>query len=202
MGNGGVLAVDEGDVPVTGFVHVAHQRLRAAEVIGGHGQTVVEHVVDGHQRQPAVHQLLHLRVVKIHAGDDHAVQTAVPAVLQIRGGLSAHVVVEEGNVVAVGLRLSLEAFQHSGEVLMCQTAVPLVHKQHTQIIGAVGLQRTGGGVCHIAHLLRGDADPSASILSDILLTVQRLADRGHGYAATLCDVLHGYHRCPPSVCIT
>ena len=128
LGNGGVLAVDEGDAAVSGLVHMAHQRLCAAEVVGGHGQTVVEHVVDGHQRQSAVHQLLHLRMGEVHAGDDDAVQPAVAAVLQIGGGLAAYVVVEEGDVVAVGFRLGLEALQHGGEILVSQPAVPLVHE--------------------------------------------------------------------------
>ena len=86
--------MDEGNAAVASLVHVAHQRLCAAEVIGGHGQTVVEHVVDGHQRQSAVHQLLHLRMGEVHTGDDDPVQTAVAAVLQIGGRLAAHIVVK------------------------------------------------------------------------------------------------------------
>ena len=76
---------------------------------------------------------------------------------------------------------------------MRKATVHRIDKQHADVIAAAGLQRTGRGIGHIAHLVRHAADLFARFAADILLAVERLADRSHGDTAGLCNVLHGYH---------
>ena len=192
LGNGGGFAVEEGNPPVTHPVSIVHQSLHALDVVGHHRQPVVEHMIQRHQRQFAFRQLPNQRIQEIHAGDDHPVHSPVAAVLQIGGGLAAHIVIDKGNVVTVPLGLLLEAFQNGGKILMPQAAVLLVHKQHTQMVGAVDFQGTGGRIDGIAHFLSHFAYPNPSLLADVRLPVQRLAHRSHGDPAGLGNVLHGY----------
>ena len=192
LGNGGGFAVEEGNPPVTHPVGIVHQSLHALDVVRHHRQPVVEHMIQRHQGQIAFRQLPNQGIQEIHAGDDHPVHPSVAAVLQIGSGLAAHIVIDKGNVVAVSLGLRLEAFQNGGKILMTQAAALLVHKQHPQMVGAVGFQGAGSGIGHIAHFLRHLAYPNPSLLADVRLTVQRLAHRGHGDPAGLGDVLHGY----------
>ena len=101
--------------------------------------------------------------------------------------------VDEGDVVAVGLRFHLQAFQHGREVFMGQTAETFIHKQHADVIGTVGFQRSGSGIGHVAHLLRHLTDSYTGFLSDIRLTVQRLTHRRHRNPAGTGNILHGNH---------
>ena len=85
-------------------------------------------MVDSDDGHLAVHQLHHLRVVEVHAGDHNAVHIAVAAVLQITHAPAADVVVDESDVVAVLFRFHLEAVQHSRKIFVGQAALPFVHK--------------------------------------------------------------------------
>ena len=149
-------------------------------------------MVDGHHRHLAVHQLHHLRVVEVHAGDHHAVHIAVAAMFEVAHALAA--VVDEGDVVAALFRFHLEAVQHGGEVFVGQAALPFVHEQNAQVVSSVGLQGAGGGVGQVAHAVRCGAYPLPCGRRDIRLVVQRLADRCHRYAAFLCQIFQGRHR--------
>ena len=121
--------------------------------------------------------------MEIDAGNDDAVQTPVAAVLDVGGGLIAHMAVDEGDVIAVAFRLCLEALQNGGEIFVAEAAAAFVHKEHTQIEAAVGLQGPGHGIGHVAHFLCGGADPAAGLFADVLLAVQGFADGGHGNTA-------------------
>ena len=193
LGDGGLFAVDKGDAAVAAGPCLPHQRLQAGNVVREDGHAVVEHMVDGDDGHLAVHQLHHLRVVEVHAGNHHAVHIAVAAVLQIAHALAADVVVDESDVVAVLFRFHLETVQHSRKVLVGQAALPFVHKQNAQIVGAVGLEGTGGGVGQVAHAVRSGPHPLPGGGRDVRLVVQRLADRCHRYAAFLGQIFQGRH---------
>ena len=169
-----------------------HQSFQTGDVVGEHRHAVVEHMVDGHHRHLAVHQLHHLRVVEVHAGDHHAVHIAVAAMFEVAHALAA--VVDEGDVVAALFRFHLEAVQHGGEVFVGQAALPFVHEQNAQVVSSVGLQGAGGGVGQVAHAVRCGAYPLPCGRRDIRLVVQRLADRCHRHAAFLCQIFQGWHR--------
>ena len=190
--NGGPFAVDEGQLPVTVHIGVADQSLQALDVVGKDTHPVVENMVDGDHRKIRIDQLQHLGVRKIHAGNDHPVYPPVEAVLQI-AALAAYVPVDEGHVIALGLGLHLQAFQHGGEVFMGQAAALLVYEQNADVEGPVGFQRPGGGVGHIAHFHSSLVDPFPGLRADIRLIVQGLADGGHRNTAALGDILHGNH---------
>ena len=191
--NGGALAVDEGDAAVPLGIDIPYQLLHAAHVVGYDGGTVVEYVVDRDDGQLGIDQLEHLRIVKVDAGNDNAVDPAVLTVLQVSRRLRADVAIDKGDVVAVSLRLDLETFQHRGEILVRQTAAPPVNKQDADIIGAVRLERAGGGVGHIAKRVSGFADQLPRLLADVRLPGEGLADGRDRNAAGLCDILHRNH---------
>ena len=113
--------------------------------------------------------------------------------MQISRRTAAHIVVDKGDVVAVALGLDLEALQHRREILVAQTASPLVYKQDAQMVGAVGFQCPCRGIGQIAQLIRYGTNPATGLLADVRLTVQRLADGGNRHAASPGDVLHGNH---------
>ena len=150
-------------------------------------------MIDRDHRHLAVHQLHHLRLVEVHAGDHHAVHIAVAAVLQIAHAPAADVVVDEGDVVAVLFRFHLEAVQHGRKIFVGQAALPFVHEQNAQIVGAVGLEGTGGGVGQVAHAVRSGPHPLPGGGRDVRLVVQRLADRCHRYTAFLGQIFQGRH---------
>ena len=188
--------MDEGDAPVALAVGVPDQDIGAHHVVGHHRDPAIEDMVDGDHRQTGVNQLQHLGVLKVHTGDDRAVYPPVAAVLQISGGPAAHIAVDKGDVVAVGLRLHLEAVQHGGEVLMGQAAAALVHKEHADVVGAVGFQSPGGGVGQVSHLIGDPADALPGLRADVLLAVESLAYRGDRHIAAQRDILHRDHRHP------
>ena len=76
---------------------------------------------------------------------------------------------------------------------MRQTAAPPVNKQDADIIGAVRLERAGGGVGHIAKRVSGFADQLPRLLADVRLPGEGLADGRDRNAAGLCDILHRNH---------
>ena len=185
--------MDEGDAAVPLGIDIPYQLLHAAHVVGYDGGTVVEYVVDRDDGQLGIDQLEHLRIVKVDAGNDNAVDPAVLTVLQVSRRLRADVAIDKGDVVAVSLRLDLETFQHRGEILVRQTAAPPVNKQDADIIGAVRLERAGGGVGHIAKRVSGFADQLPRLLADVRLPGEGLADSRDRNAAGLCDILHRNH---------
>ena len=197
FGHGGLFAVDECDAAVTLGVHITHQLFQAAHVIGHDGSAIVEHVVDRHDREPGVDKLQNLRVIKIDAGDDHAVDPSVLAVLQVGRRLFADVAVNECNVVSIGLGLDLEALQNGGKILVRKAASSLVDKQDADIIGAVRFEGSCGGVCHVAERVCRFADKLSRLLADIRLAGERLADRRDRNAAGLRDILHRDHAAFP-----
>ena len=195
--DGGAFAVDERDAAVALRIDVAHQFLHAAHVVGKDGGAVVEDVIDGHDREAGIDQLQHLRIVEIDTGDHHAVDAAILAVLQVCRRFFADVTVDEGNIIAVGLGLDLETLEHGGKILMRKSAAPLVDEQDADIIGAVRLERAGGGVGHIAKRVSGFADQLPRLLADVRLPGEGLADRRNRNTAGLRDILHRDHAASP-----
>ena len=149
-------------------------------------------LVDGDHRQLGVDQLRHHGVREIRRGDDHAVDPAIAAVLQV-GGSAASEIVDKGNVVVAALGLAADPVQHRREELVRETAVHGIDEEDAEVVGALGLQRPGCGVGHVAHLLRRAEDAAPGLLPDVELTVERLAHRGDRDTAAMCNVLHGYH---------
>ena len=143
--------MDERDAAVTLGMDIAHQLFHAAHVIGHDGSAIVEHVVDRHDREPGVYKLENLRIIKIDAGDDHAVDTPVLAVLQIRRRLLADVAVNKRNVVPVRLGFDLEALQDGGKILVRKAASSLVDEQNANIVSTVRFEGSRGGICHVAE---------------------------------------------------
>ena len=193
FGHRGPLAVDERDAAMALGMDIAHQLFHAAHVIGHDGSAIVEHVVDRHDREPGVYKLENLRIIKIDAGDDHAVDTPVLAVLQIRRRLLADVAVNKRNVVPVRLGFDLEALQNGGKILMRKAASSLVNEQNADIIGAVRFEGSCGGVCHVAERVCRFADELSRLLADVRLPGEGLADGRDRNAAGLCDILHRNH---------
>ena len=105
--------MDKGDAPMSAGPCLLHQGLCAHHVVRKDRHPVVEHMVDGHHRHIAVDQLHHLRIVKVHTGDHHAVHTPVVAMLQIAHGSAADVVVDKGDIIAALFCFNLEAV-HAG----------------------------------------------------------------------------------------
>ena len=191
LGNGGPLAMDESNAAVALAVCRADQRRKAGHVVRKDCHPVVEHVVDRDDRHIAVHQLDHLRVCEIHTGDHGSVHPAVVAVLQIGHRLAAEVPVDKGDIVAQLLDPDFEAVQHSGEVFVCQAALPFVHEQDADIISTVGLHGAGCHIGNIAHPASRLPNTGAGGFGDIRLAVERLAHRGHRDPAFLRQIFQG-----------
>ena len=104
-----------------------------------------------------------------------------------------NVVVDKGDIIASALGVAFEAVQNSREELMRQTALCLVHEKDAQIIGAVRFQGPRCGVWHVADLPCSLAYLFFGSLTDIVVTVQRLAHGSHRDPACLCDVFDGCH---------
>ena len=191
--DGSAFTVDKRDAAVALRIDISDQLLHAAHIVGNDGGAVIEDVIDGHDRKAGIDQLQHLRIVEIDAGDHHAVDASVLAVLQVGRRLFADVAVDEGNVIAVGLGLDLETFEHGGEIFMRKAASALINEQNADIIGAVRFECTGGGVCHVAEGVGSPADQLARLFSDIRLSGEGFADGRDRNAAGLCNILHRNH---------
>ena len=185
--------MDKGDAPMSAGPCLLHQGLCAHHVVRKDRHPVVEHMVDGHHRHIAVDQLHHLRIVKVHTGDHHAVHTPVVAMLQIAHGSAADVVVDKGDIIAALFCFNLEAVQHCGEVLVGQAALFFIHKQNAKVVGAVGLQRPSRCIGQVAHAAGRCVDPLPRSLSNVRLVVQSFTDSCDGYAALFCQILQGWH---------
>ena len=77
---------------------------------------------------------------------------------------------------------------------MGKTTAPLIHKQHSQIVAAVGFQCPGHSVGCVAHFLGNGADALAGSLSDVLMSVQCFADSGYGNIADIGDIFQRGHQ--------
>ena len=106
---------------------------------------------------------------------------------------AAYVLIYKCNIVAMRLGLDLETVEHSGEVFVRKSAALLIDEEYANIIGAVCLERSGGGICHVPQLIRKAAYSLAGLLANIWLTVERLADRRDRHAAALGNFLHRNH---------
>ena len=186
----GAVAVDVGEAAVAPVVYETHQRLHALHVVGEDGRAVVERVVERDHGEIGVHQLLQQRIVELHADDRHPVDAPVQRVLQIAPVLVADVGVDEGDVVAAALGLDAEAVERGREILMREAGVLQVDKEDAEVVGPVGLERAGGGVGGVAHLLRALHDALTRRLADVLVPVEGLADGGDRDAAAQRDILH------------
>ena len=108
--------------------------------------------------------------------------------------------------VVLGNTDTLDTLVSENEIKEIVIAMPSVKGS---IIKKVASKCRGLG-CHV-KILPGlyeliDGQVSVQQLRNIeledLLPVQRLADGGHGHAAALCNVLHGYHGCLPPFVLT
>ena len=180
LGNSAVLfAGDVSDALMPEGCELIDQLLDTFNVIGEHRCPVIENVVHCDERQIAVGQLHDFGVIELDAGGDHTVDTAVAAMLEITGMAVADVVVDKGDIVAPALGVALEAVQHGGEELVRQAALGFVHEEDTQVVGAVGFQRPGCGVWHVAHLACRLAYLLFGGLADIVVAVQCLTHGSH-----------------------
>ena len=177
---------------------MTHQLLQTGHIVGNHCQPVIKTVVNRHQRQVTVCQFLDPGICKVHTGNDHAVHTPVQAVLQITVVAAAYIIIDEGDVIAMGFRLCLDALQHGGEIFMGQTAAAFVHKQNTQIVGTFCFQGTGCRIGHVAHFPGCFFNSGTGLFTDIRLTVEGFADCGYRYPAAKRNVFHGNHKQSPS----
>ena len=77
LGDTGMLAVEEGDLPVPTAVNMADERFHTTDVVAKDSQAIVEDVVNGYQGDGTGNKLPNPGVVKVDTGDDHAVHTPV-----------------------------------------------------------------------------------------------------------------------------
>ena len=152
-------------------------------------------MVYGHDREFGVDQLHHHGIREIRRGDDHAVHAAVEAVLEVGGLPAADGAVDERDVITAVLRLAADPVEHGREKLMREAAVHGVDEEDADVVRAVGLERAGGGVGHVTHLIRHLQNTISCLLADILLAVQGLAHRGDRDIAGFGNILHGNHGC-------
>ena len=154
-------------------------------------------MVQGDHREIGQNQLLHQRVVEIRTDNGNAVDPPVQGVLQIALVLVAHITVDEGDVVAAAFALDPEAVEGGGKILVHEAVILQVHQQDAQVVGAVGFECAGSGISRITKFFCGGAHTLSGRLTDVLMSVEGLADRGHGNAALLCNVFHGNHAARP-----
>ncbi|MPN28065.1 hypothetical protein SDC9_175504 [bioreactor metagenome] len=76
---------------------------------------------------------------------------------------------------------------------MREAAAHRVDEQHAQVVRAVRLERQRRGVRPVAELLRDRADHLRGLLADVVVAVERLADRCAGHAAFFGDILDCDH---------
>ena len=189
VGDGGSLAVYEGDSAVALANQVGGQRVGALHIVGHDAAGAVKGVIDGDDRQAARDQLDDPGIREIHVGDQDAVHLPVLTVLQIGHGLSADVLPYKGDVVAQPFRLGPGGIQDPGEVLVGQAGVHLIHKEDTDVMRSVGLELAGGCVGNIVHFPGRLPDQLRGLRRDVAVMVQRLADGGDGDAALSGDIL-------------
>ena len=97
-------------------------------------------MVNGHDRYLASDQFLNLRIVKINAGDHHAVKPPVSAVLEIgHSSGTLFTAVDKCDIISIFLHRILKAVQHIRKIVVGKPAHGLIRKKHPQIIGSVCL---------------------------------------------------------------
>ena len=183
-------------------VNIVNQSFQAVHVVGQHRSTVVEGVVQCDNRNIRINQLLYQGILIIGADHGNAVKSAVHCMLQIAGVLVPDIAVDKSDIVTAAFRLDAETVQRCGKVLVHKAVILQVDKQDTQVVGPVGLQRTGCGIRRIPHFLYGFKNALSGRFADILLSVEGFADCGDGYTALLCNVLHGNHSAHLQICGT
>ena len=164
---------------------VPHQIEHAFFIIAEDTVLSRKKVVDSDQGNFALHEILDLGVIKIYAQNANAVYIAVTAMIQIGKRLASDVMIDQGNVVAPALRLTLESIEYNDEIGVQEAVLQIIVQNYAEVEGAVGLQPPGNRVGMIADLTRGFQHPLACFLADIRVIVQRLGDRRYGKPAVL-----------------
>ena len=104
-------------------------------------------MINGDYRDITPYQFFHFRVIKIHTGDHHPIESTIPAMFQIRHLVVAGTVdVNKGNVISFFFSSSLEAVKNIGEVVMLQSAVGVIYKKDSEILRTICFQCLGCGV--------------------------------------------------------
>ena len=188
-----IFSIGECNLPVSHTIRIFHQFRHPAHVIGQDTAAIFKHTVNRHNGDAAVRQIHHGVLRIIHGGDDHSVTVTVTGVIHIADFLTAHVVTDEGNVVAQFLSAMLEAVENVGEEAVRQPLVGLILKKNAKIIRAAGFQHPCGRIWCITHLGSHFADSLFCLCADIRRAVQRLTDSGNGETALLCNHLYRHH---------
>ena len=183
-------------------VNIVNKGFQTVHVVGQHRGAVIEGVVQGDHRDIRINELLYQGILVISADHGNAIKSAVHCMLEIAGVLVPDIAVDKSDIVTAAFRLDAEAVQRCGEVLVHKAVILQVDKQDTQVVGPVGLQRTGCGIRRIPHFLYGFKNALSGLFADILLSVEGFADCGDGYTALLCNVLHGNHSAHLQICGT
>ena len=85
------------------------------------------------------------KITEINTGNHNTVKTPVFCVLQIGHFIfSCFTAIDKCYIITSLLRCPLKTVQYISKIVMCQTALRLIRKQHTQIPGSVRFERFGG----------------------------------------------------------
>ena len=191
-------AVHIGDAAVPLVNHMLHQIIHTLRVIRKNRAVICKGIVDGDQRDAAVHQLPHALFLKKAAHDHHAVVAAVAAVFQIA---AFQMLLRAGNgrgVIARFFEFLMDAGGYAGEMIVQPHVLAAQEKHDANGMAAAGFERSRRGVGHIAHFIGDFTDFLRRFGPDIRQAVQRLADRGNGTAAAGGDFLQRCHSNHPS----
>ena len=72
---------------------------------------------------------------------------------------------------------------------MRQAALGIVHKQNTDVVGAVGFQCLRRGIRIVPHLIGHTQDIRPGLFTDIRVMIEGFADRRYGNAARGRNIL-------------
>ena len=171
--------------------HIFNQFTHSYRIVRYDRKTVRKFVIDRHNRNIAFHQLAYLRIIEIDTGDHDAVQTTVPAMLQICFAfLVLLIAVDKGDIITFAFRGHFKAVQDICEIIMCQTAHRFINKENTNIKAFVHADRAGIILRKISLFLCDLFDMFFGFLSNILFVVQSFADRGNRHATNLRNVFN------------
>ena len=133
-------------------------------------------MIDCNDRNVASNQLHNIGIIEIHAGNAHSVKAAISRMRKIGHPVaSCGIAVNEGQIVAEGFRVTLEAVQKSCIIVMRQSALRLVHKENSKVIGSIGFQRLCRGVGHVTKIHRSLANTFLGFFTDVVMIVKCLA---------------------------
>ena len=181
-------------LPVPAFlIYVLDQFPDPRDIVRDDRRPVVEYVIYRHYRYVARRQLHHVRIAEIYTGEHHAVISPVSAMLQIVHVHRIPVAVDEAYVVALGLCRLLERIQHRCIEVMRKPVPCLISEEYAYVVALVRLQRSGGSIRKISHLLGCLPDTLFGCLSYIAVVIQCLTYRRNRNAHFFRYIFHRDH---------